>query len=104
LQTTTSLTVCWEFTRAEGLPELCFSILPSTGTLICIQRGKNGYSPSDWDTGDPAQNWELADYNNPQLGVTTAQRKAMETGSMVWLGLSAADPRSYKQKPPQQIG
>lgn len=46
---------------AEGLPELCFSVLPSTGALICIKRGESGYYPSDWDTGVPAQNRELAD-------------------------------------------
>ena len=28
---------------AEGLPELCFSILKTTGQLICIKRGESGY-------------------------------------------------------------
>lgn len=37
---------------AEGLPELCFSTLRTTGQLICIKRGETGYYPSDWDTGD----------------------------------------------------
>ena len=67
---------------AEGLPELCFSVLPSTGALICIKRGESGYYPSDWSTDDPAQNQELANYNNERLGVTQEQRLAMECGSM----------------------
>lgn len=82
---------------AEGLPELCFSVLPSTGALICIKRGESGYYPSDWDTGVPAQNRELADYNNQRLGVTGAQRLAMEAGSMHGWDCPAADPRTYEQ-------
>ena len=46
---------------AEGLPELCFSILKTTGQLICIKRGESGYYLSDWDTGDKERNVELAD-------------------------------------------
>lgn len=82
---------------AEGLPELCFSVLPSTGALICIKRGESGYYPSDWDTGDPVQNRELADYNNQRLGVTAAQRLAMEAGSMHGWDCPAADPKTYEQ-------
>jgi len=93
-----------EKTVAEGLPELCFSIIRNTGALICIKRGESGYYPSDWDTGDPAQNRELADYNNQRLGVTDAQRKAMEAGSMHGWGCPAADPKNYTQEPSQQMG
>ena len=89
---------------AEGLPELCFSTLASTGVLICIKRGESGYYPSDWDTGDPDQNKELADYNNERLGVTQAQRLAMEAGSMHGWGCPAADPKTYEQKPMQMGG
>ena len=46
---------------AEGLPELCFSTLRTTGQLICIKRGETGYYPSDWDTGDKERNVELVD-------------------------------------------
>jgi hypothetical protein len=89
---------------AEGLPELCFSVLSSTGDLICIRRGESGYCPSDWDTGDKARNQELADYNNERLGVTEAQRLAMECGSMHgWTG-PGADPAAYEQDAPQMGG
>lgn len=61
---------------AEGLPELCFSTLRTTGQLICIKRGETGYYPSDWDTGDKEGNVELADELNEDLGVTPIQRQA----------------------------
>ncbi len=89
---------------AEGLPELCFSTLASTGALICIKRGESGYYPSDWDTGDPARNKELADYNNQRLGVTAAQRLAMEAGSMHGWDCPAADPKTYEQETFQMGG
>ena len=80
---------------AEGLPELCFSTILTTGELICIKRGETGYYPSDWDTGDKERNVELADQLNEQLGVTMWQRKAMEVGSMCGWGCPGADPAKY---------
>ena len=80
---------------AEGLPEMCFSTLLTTGTLICIKRGGTGYYPSDWDTGDKERNVELADQLNEQLGVTMWQRKAMEVGSMCGWDVPGADPAKY---------
>ena len=87
---------------AEGLPELCFSVLPGTGELICIKRGESGYYPSDWSTSDAERNRELADYNNERLGVTPAQRMAMETGSMHGWSAPGADPKAYEQARPEQ--
>ena len=81
---------------AEGLPELCFSTLASTGQLICIKRGESGYYSSDWDTGDKEQNVELADELNENLGVTPAQRQAMEIGSMVGWDVPGAAPGNYE--------
>jgi hypothetical protein len=81
---------------ADGLPELCFTTLPSTGELICIKRGELGYYPSSWNTDDKQRNEELADYNNERLGVTVEQRKAMEAGSMCGWDIPGADPANYE--------
>ena len=89
---------------SDFLPELCFSVLPGAGSLICIKRGESGYYPSDWDTGDPARNRELADYNNQRLGVTAAQRLAMEGGSMCGWDCPAADPKTYESESFQMGG
>lgn len=89
---------------ADGLPELCFSVHPSTGDLICIRRGERGYYPSDWSTGIQAHNQELADYNNEHLGVTKAQRLAMECGSMIGWDNPGADPAQYEDRGQPQMG
>lgn len=77
---------------APGLPEMCFSVLPGSGELICIKRGESGYYRSDWSTSSREQNEELANYNNERLGVSNAQRRAMETGSMYGWQVPGADP------------
>ena len=89
---------------AEGLPELCFSTLKSTGELICIKRGESGYYKSDWNTDSAEKNQELADYNNERLGVTDAQRQAMECGSMHGWNVPDADPSAYEQNAPTMGG
>lgn len=77
---------------AEGLPELCFSTLRTTGQLICIKRGETGYYPSDWDTGDKEGNVELADELNEDLGVTPIQRQATQ-GKSYRGNIEGSDPR-----------
>jgi len=89
---------------AEGLPEMCFSTLKSTGDLICIRRGETGYYPSDWDTGDKEQNVELADKMNEKLGVSPIQRQAMEVGSMCGWDVPGADPAKYQEDYDHQMG
>lgn len=89
---------------AEGLPELCFSTLRTTGDLICIKRGEAGYYPSKWDTGDKERNVELADELNENLGVTPIQRQAMEVGSMAGWDVPGADPKCYEGHQEQNRG
>ena len=43
---------------------------------------QNGYLPSNWETGDPVENREKADFANKYWGVTPAQEQAMLCGSM----------------------
>lgn len=89
---------------AEGLPELCFSVLPGEGKLICIKHGEKGYYPSDWETGDPVKNRELADFNNEKLGVSKAQEEAMRTGSMAGWDCPGADPAQYEEYGQPRMG
>jgi len=89
---------------AQGLPDLCFSVIKTTGELICIKRGVEGYFPSDWNTPDRERNEELAADHNKHLGVTDAQRQAMECGSMFGWGVPGADPKWYETHQPQMGG
>nr|WP_326183627.1 DUF4314 domain-containing protein [uncultured Oscillibacter sp.] len=95
---------CFAPKLAEGLPDMCWSILPGEGKLICIKRGESGYYPSDWETGSPEENRKIADYNNQKRGITKSQEEAMLCGSMHGWDCPAADPQSYTQEPPQQMG
>ena len=82
---------------AEGLPETCFSTLRSSGELIIIKRGESGYYLSDWNTPDRERNKEIAEMSNQSLGVTPAQKAAMECGSMFGWSVPGADPRAYEE-------
>ena len=76
----------------DKLPEMCFTLLPGTGQLICIKRGESGYYPSDWSTGDARENRRIADEQNRKRGVTPAQEEAMKIGSMCGWDVPGADP------------
>ena len=76
----------------EKLPEMCFTLLPGMGQLICIKRGESGYYPSDWSTKDVHENRRIADEQNHKMGVTPAQEEAMKIGSMCGWDVPGADP------------
>ena len=83
----------------DELPELCFSVLPSDGKLICIRQGESGYYPSDWETGNPVKNREIADFANLQRGISKAQELTMIHGSMHGWDTLGADPKTYEKSP-----
>ena len=83
----------------SSLPAQCFSVLPSSGELVLLTRGENGYSPCyDFSTPDARQNREFADDCNVKNGVTKAQEAAMLAGSMFGWQTPAADPKNYDEQ------
>lgn len=89
---------------AERLPDLCWSTLPSDGTLICIQRGESGYRVSEDSCEKPEMNRRIADYRNRCRGISRAQEQAMLSGSMFGWDCPAADPRNYSEQGIPQMG
>lgn len=81
----------------SDLPEVCYSILPSTGDVIIIKHGENGYYRCEYSTEDKAFNREFANDRNANLGVSKAQVEAMLAGSMYGWDVPAADPKSYDE-------
>ncbi len=79
----------------NDLPETCLATLPSTGELIVLKRGETGYFRSDWDTGNKAENKKLAEWHNHRCGITPAQVKAMQVGTMFGFDAPGADPQIY---------
>ncbi len=89
---------------AQQLPDLCWSVSETDGVLIYLKKGEHGCFPSSWNTDSPERNRRIADYNNEKRGISKAQEQAMAGGSMFGWDSPAADPRSYTQGPPQQMG
>lgn len=89
---------------AERLPELCYSTLPSDGSLILLKRGESGYFQTAWNQNSPGKNRHLADHLNQQRGISAAQEEAMSFGSIFGWNKPGADPRTYERVPRQMGG
>lgn len=83
--------------RAEKLPEVCYSLMPGTGELIIIKRGETGYYHCGLSCEDEAKNRRLADLLNGKMEVSKAQESAMLHGSMFGWNAAAADPDLYDE-------
>ncbi len=79
----------------SSLPEQCYGVLPDTGELIIIKKGKSGYYRTDVATTGKEETRALADEYNGKAGVSKAQAAAMLAGSMFGWQVPAADPRNY---------
>ena len=80
------------------LPEKCFTVQPSSGELIAIERYKPGYqvSPMAHFKGKTSQ--QTADVLNGDMGVTRAQAAAMLAGATLGWTSPAADPNRYNKR------
>lgn len=78
-------------------PEYCFTALPTTGEVVMIHPLRMGYSPTR-EGNQPWEGQELADILNRDHGVTKAQAKAMEIGSMFGWEVPGADPEMYDEE------
>lgn len=78
----------------SSLPEKCFSVLPSGSEMIIIERGKQGYTPTNM-LAEGKTTRESADIANEAAGITKAQEAAMLAGSMFGWHTLAADPKRY---------
>ena len=64
---------CTYATMEPPLPPMCYSILPSTGEVIQIDRWQKGYTATRFNDGNRAENEAIKDKFNEKLGVTKAQ-------------------------------
>ena len=93
---------------STSLPDWCYTVLPSSGALIVVERDINGYGIVHDSTNSPQTNRKLATEYNTRMGVTPQQEAAMLGGSMFGWDAPAASISNYNENgepihPDQQI-
>lgn len=83
--------------KESVLPELCYSVLQTTGQVIALQKGESGYYPTAYGGSNREENQLLVVDLNKKLGLTKAQVMAMEFGSMFGWDKPGANPRVYEK-------
>ncbi len=78
----------------RGLPEMCWGLDRINNNCIIIKRGESGYYKTNYPEGKYTD--EIIDELNIQMGVSKAQRMAMETGSMFGWNAGGANPKAYE--------
>jgi hypothetical protein len=82
-----------------ALPVLCYSVLNTTGELIIIKRGVSGYFPTEGYTQNEHCTFEQqAAIFNERMGVTPAQRLAMDMGSIFGWDIPGAHPDAHADR------
>lgn len=77
------------------LPDQCFSVLPATGELIRIEKGKKGYQKCGFSTDNPKTNRKRADDLNLRQRITPQAEAAMLGGALKGWASPAARVSSY---------
>lgn len=83
-------------TNLAALPEICYGIHTMDNSLVLIKRGESGYWPTYEDCA--ASTDEAANLLNDKRGVTRAQRRAMEMGSMFGFHVPGANPAAHETR------
>lgn len=94
-----------KFTNLAKLPELCYATNPSLSgdgdAIVILKRGERGVHPY---IAASAKADAHADLLNARMGVTPAERRAMEMGSMFGWDIPGADPDRHEAKVTRQDG